>query len=312
MKNPWHVLVLFPLLFVISCSHFQRPQRANGPEVRDVPFYARNEDNQSLRKRVIVLPFLGEGPGASAMTEEARSYFVRELGRTGQFVVVDPMDLKEDPKKYITEENQYNMDPLSRLANGMGLAAIIEGKVLDVRARRVGDQVGLIREIKAEVMVRVRLRVVAARNGREIFNEVREATVTSSTTRVGERVSSDAELSTDPRLAREALNKAFMGALPGLNRSLDKLSWEGRVAMVNGERIYVNAGRLSGLQVGDILKVSEEGNEVFDPETGRFIGKAPGRLKGTIEVISYFGKDGTIGVIHSGSGFQENDLVELY
>lgn len=299
-------------MFLGACAQFQRPQQPPNTAVRDVPFYARGEDSQGLRKRVLVLPFLGEGPGASAMTEEARSYFIREMGRTGQFVLIDPSDLNEDPKKHITEENQYDMDPVARMANGMGLGAIIEGKVLDVRARRVGDQVGVIREVRAEVKVRVRLRVVAARNGREIFNEVREATVNSSTTRVGERVSTDAELSTDPRLAREALNKAFMGALPGISRSLDKLSWEGRVAMVNGERIYVNAGRLSGLQVGDILKVSEVGDEVFDPETGRFIGKAPGRLKGTIEVISYFGKDGTIGVIHSGSGFKENDLVELY
>jgi hypothetical protein len=82
--------------------------------------------------------------------------------------------------------------------------------------------------------------------------------------------------------------------------------------MVSGERVFINAGRLSGLQVGDILKVTEEGDDVYDPENGRFIGTAPGRLKGTIEVVSYFGRDGAIAVVHSGSGFQENDRVELY
>ena len=46
--------------------------------------------------------------------------------------------------------------------------------------------------------------------------------------------------------------------------------------------------------------------------SGGFIGKAPGRMKGTIEIVSYFGKDGAIGIIHSGSGFNENDLVEIY
>jgi hypothetical protein len=301
------------LVFVLgtSCAQMQR-QTPPSTEVRDVPFNARDEDGGALRKRVLVLPFLAEGPGGSAMSEEARRFFVQEMGRTHEFVIIDPADLSEDPKKFITEENQYNMDPVARMASGMGLAAVIEGKVLEVRARRLGDQVGLIREIRAEVTVKVRLRMIAARNGHEIFNEIREATAESSTTRVGEKVSSDAQLSSDPGLARVALNKAFAGALPGMSRAMDKLSWEGRVAMVNGERIYVNAGRLSGLQVGDILKVSEEGEEVFDPETGRFIGKAPGRLKGTLEVVAYFGKDGAIGVIHSGSGFKENDLVELY
>lgn len=69
---------------------------------------------------------------------------------------------------------------------------------------------------------------------------------------------------------------------------------------------------MSGLQVGDILKVTEEGHEVYDPETGAYIGNAPGRMKGTLEVISYFGKDGAISILHSGSGIKENDKVELY
>src|SRR5690606_25714789 len=99
------------------------------------------------------------------------------------------------------------------------------------------------------------------------------------------------------------VRKAFVSSVPNVLRAVEKLSWEGRVAMVAGERIFVNAGRLSGLQIGDILKVTEEGEDVYDPETGRFIGTAPGRLKGTIEVVTYFGKDGAIAVIHSGSGF---------
>ena len=94
--------------------------------------------------------------------------------------------------------------------------------------------------------------------------------------------------------------------------AIDKLSWEGRVALVTGDRIYINAGRLSGIQMGDILKILEKGQEIFDPESGGFLGDSPGRMKGTIEIVSYFGKDGSIGVIHSGSGFKENDKAELY
>jgi hypothetical protein len=35
-------------------------------------------------------------------------------------------------------------------------------------------------------------------------------------------------------------------------------------------------------------------------------------MKGSLEVISYFGQDGAIAVIHSGSGFKENDRIEMY
>ena len=95
-------------------------------------------------------------------------------------------------------------------------------------------------------------------------------------------------------------------------KALRKMSWTGRIALVRGEKLYLNAGRMSGLQVGDILRVTEAKEEVFDPETGGFLGTITGRMKGTVEVISYFGKDGAVPLIHSGSGFQENDIVEFY
>src|SRR5690606_18664121 len=104
----------------------------------------------------------------------------------------------------------------------------------------------------------------------------------------------------------------FAGTVSLIIQAADKLSWEGRIAVIEGPRIYLNSGRVSGLNVGDILKVTAKGDEIYDPETGDFIGVAPGRMKGTLEVVSYFGTDGAISVVHSGSGFRENDYVELY
>ena len=34
-------------------------------------------------------------------------------------------------------------------------------------------------------------------------------------------------------------------------------------------------------------------------------------MKGTVEIISYFGNDGAVTSVHSGSGFKESDLVEF-
>jgi len=76
--------------------------------------------------------------------------------------------------------------------------------------------------------------------------------------------------------------------------------------------LYLNVGRTSGLQVGDLLKVMDDGDDIYDPENGSHVGRVPGRLKGTLELISYFGADGSVAVIHSGSGFKENDRVEIY
>ena len=55
-----------------------------------------------------------------------------------------------------------------------------------------------------------------------------------------------------------------------------------------------------------------EGQEVYDPETGALIGVSKGELKGTLEVIDYFGPDGAIAILHSGGSVLEGDYVTLY
>jgi hypothetical protein len=77
-------------------------------------------------------------------------------------------------------------------------------------------------------------------------------------------------------LIQSVINRAFVATIPRIVNAVEKLSWEGRVALVKGERVYLNAGRLSGLQVGDILRISEEGEDVHDPETGNYIGRVRG------------------------------------
>ncbi len=317
MKRLLPLMAMFGGIFFLSgCAHLLGGRSASKEpspiETKDVSVAAR-ADEEAPRHRLFILPFLDERPDHSAaMTEVARQTVVRELLKTRQFVVIAPEDFPQDPKKFLTEENEYDLTQVSRLASTLGVSAVVEGKVLSIKAKRVGDSVGLIRQLKAQVSTQVRVRIFAGKNGKEILNEVRSADTDATSTRVGERGDGTAALNEDPELIRAAIRKAFLGAIPNIVRAMEKLSWEGRVAMVAGERIFVNAGRLSGLQVGDILKITDEGDDVYDPETGRFIGTAPGRLKGTVEVVSYFGKDGAIAIIHSGSGFQENDRVELY
>jgi hypothetical protein len=309
----FHFAALSLLPILVSCSMFtRRDTKTNATSTYDVPVAARGPGGQ-MKKRLLVLPFLDEKIARSeSIRDLARRAVVTELNRTEQFVIVKNSDFPIDLGKYRTEKNEYNLNEVAKMASGMGISAIVEGKIIDIKAKRLGDAVGLFREIKARVDSTIRLRVASAKTGKILFSDSRSSAVESTTTRVAKYSYSDRFLEEDPNLVRKAVVKTARRFIGQIARSVDKVSWEGRVAMVNGEKIYINAGRLSGIQVGDILKVTEEGPEIYDPETGRFIGNAPGRMKGTLEVISYFGKDGSISIIHSGSGFAENDRVELY
>lgn len=298
--------------FLGACSLFDvQTKRQETPVVQDVPFEARNGD--LLKKKLLVLPFLdSELQRSRNVTDVARKVVVEDLFNTRNFIVINNADVGQDLGSFVKESKEYDMPAVAKIAGNLGVSAVVEGRIIEIRAKKMGDEVGLFRKLRAQVDVAVQIRVFGAKSGREIYNAVRRASVEQETTRVGESSYSDRYLQEDPGLIRAGVKKAFQESVGGVVKAVEKLSWEGRIAMVNGEKIYVNAGRLSGIQVGDILKITEEGAEVFDPETGVFIGKSQGRMKGTVEVVSYFGKDGAVAIVHSGSGFQENDPVQLY
>lgn len=300
------------IFYLAACGLLQVDSRSSeAPMVREVPYQAR--ESEELRKKLLVLPFLDSDPQRSkAVVEIARRSVVEDLVGSGNFIILNNSDFPQDLSSYLKENKEYDMVAISRMAANMGVTAVIEGRILEVRARRLGEDIGLFRKIKAQAEITVQIRSFGAKAGREIYNSVRKSVAEVETTRVGENSYSDRFLEEDPSLIRTGVKKAFKDTVGGIVKAVEKLAWEGRVALVNGDKIYVNAGRLSGIQIGDILKITEEGDEIFDPDSGNFIGTAPGRMKGTVEVVSYFGKDGAISIVHSGSGFKENDKIQLY
>lgn len=306
---------LFGLVFFsFGCASLKSASdRPSARGLDTLPSVNDFEEDDSPKQRLFVLPFLDEKPGRSdrALTE-ARKAVVMELTRTRRFVIINNQDFPKDVKSEMGEDGGYNLEAIARMASQMGIAAVLEGRILEVKVKRLGDSLGLFRQTKVRVEATIRVRVIAAKSGKEILNEQRTASAEDVSTRVGDGSYGDRVIDDDPTLIRQAVREAFAGSVQRIASSMEKLSWEGRVAMISGERVFVNAGRLSGLQIGDLLKVTEDGEEVFDPDSGKFIGRAPGRMKGTIEVVSYFGKDGSIAIVHSGSGFRENDRVELY
>jgi hypothetical protein len=306
MRN---IILFSSFLVFTACATHQGPTTRK--EIRDVPANARKED-QSPRKRLMVLPFLDSNESHPAgMKDAARKDFVRELNRTGEIIAVDSAELKLDLSKNL-QGGDYKLDEIARGSKDLGISAILEGKVVDLKVRRKSDEVGVFRQLKTTFEAQARVRIVSVRSGKELFNVLKTVTIEEANIRVAENVNTDKFFSSNPEILQSLLKETFLDFNPQILATLEKMSWEGRIATINGDRVFLNVGRISGLNVGDILKVSEEGDEIYDPQSGNFIGKVPGRLKGTLEVVSYFGQDGSIAIIHSGAGFKENDRVELY
>ncbi len=279
--------------------------------IQDVDY--RVKPDNELKKRVMVLPFLDKNQVArsSEVRDLARQAFIDELVKLSSVQSVDFVQLKKPVAQYI-KNNEYDLKQISQDSQKQGFSTVIEGQIIDVRLKNSADQVGILRNIKTIYEVVVRMRIMNVRTENEVFNTVKTITVEENNTRVVERVARDKFFSSNPELLKILIKDAFLDFIPQIQEALIDIQWEGRIAAIRGEKIYLNVGKISGVQIGDILKVVEDGSEIYDPEIGYHLGRIRGRSKGTLEIVSYFGQDAAVAVVHSGANFKESDRVEVY
>jgi hypothetical protein len=108
----------------------------------------------------------------------------------------------------------------------------------------------------------------------------------------------------------KAIDFGLDDIMEGFLRQLDLLDWTTTIAKVEGENIYLNAGKLSGIRIGDTLEVFEPGKEIFHPTTNLSLGWTTGKLKGAVKVTDLFGVDAAVGQVVQGAGLGSNDVVK--
>jgi hypothetical protein len=296
------------LIFVVSCSFGTIDRNPHGRRPR--PKERRHFNG--VKKKVALLTFFNESPyGGEDLGITATEEFRREINRLGEFTV-DPMAKKIfGSSKEIYAGGGVKLVQLSRKAKVAGVNFVVFGRIIDARIREKADEIGLVRETKAYAEAKIEIRIFDVNGNKEVFSDTIKSFADDSSYRFfqGDR---DSKLQYRRDLLRYVVKVGVRKSITKILSVSEKLDWVGRVAKIVGNRIYLNAGRSSGLNIGDILKVMAEGQEIFDPETGAMIGVSRGEVKGTIEVVEFFGPDGAIGILHSGGTVHENDFVQLY
>jgi hypothetical protein len=202
-------------------------------------------------------------------------------------------------------------DPMevARVARGSGIAGFLRGEVHQIEITEKKDPKGLIQSRDVTLNLGVSYEMYDAASGRSLVSGNRKKTYVETRSEILGYATGIA----DPdKKIRAMADSVALWMLKDLNPHAAKVGWSGRILKIEGARIFVNAGRSSGLRMGDVLKVVEPPKDVFDPQSGRFIGQAPGRVKGTCKVVEYFGLDGAVGMLQSGGGLVPGDRVELF
>lgn len=311
------ILAVFGLL---SCQRSPAYRQDQGFYKPDEESYYSNKKKtpvkrvESLgqpRKRVVVFNFWNDTPVRDAEVGEFTADELRRGLHLTQRMIL-PTDVHTDlaTSDFIQGE-KVKVAQLIREGRRMGVAVLVIGRIAKIAFRQRGDDVGLLRQKQSFAAVNVEIKVFDVAAGREIAAVARSGESSSNALVAfehGEMESSKFRA----ELTRLAMREATAHLVPDVIKAIEKMTWQGHVAKVSGNKIYVNAGRASGLVSGDILRVMAQGDDVYDPSTGAFLGRAQGQMKGTLEVVDFLGTDGAITELHTGGNVQEGDVVQLY
>lgn len=104
--------------------------------------------------------------------------------------------------------------------------------------------------------------------------------------------------------SREAVIATALRGLAGEVKGVAALApWYGKVVTVEGERVYINAGKETGIGLGQMLNLYRSGKVVEK------LGFAPGLKVGILEITGFVGTDGAYGIVRQGGKAQPSDLV---
>ncbi len=119
----------------------------------------------------------------------------------------------------------------------------------------------------------------------------------------------DATLSFSDAADQAEKNAAVASALASFNEKIKELvsylPWYGHITAVEGSRVYIAAGRETGICVGQVLRIYHSGKFM------KGLGYAPGELVGTMVIQGFVGTNGSFGAIREGQGVQPLDVVAV-
>lgn len=271
----------------------------------------RVESMGQPKKRVVLFNFWNDTPVKQAeLGVFAADELRRGLHLTQRMIL--PTDIRTDlsTEDFVNGE-KVKVAQLIREGRRLGVAVLAIGRISKVVFRQRGDDVGLLRQKQSLAAVDMEIKVFDVAGGREVL-AVSRSGESSSNAMVALENSNMESPQYRAELTKLAIRQAAAQLVPDVVKAVEKMAWEGRIAKVQGKKIYVNAGKASGLVTGDILRVLSPGDDIYDPATGAFLGRSQGQLKGTLEVVDFLGTDGAVCELHTGGNVLEGDLVQLY
>jgi curli biogenesis system outer membrane secretion channel CsgG len=261
------------------------------------------------KKRIIVSEFENRTAyGERRLGIAISDMLVTELVNTNYFVLLEREKLNTVMKEQVLgQSGMINENAAPKLGQLLGANAIITGSVTEFGVRTESTDIIITSGKKQIVNCVVDVRVVDTSTGEITWAGSGKGEAIRKYTNV---LGSGKAGGYDEKLESDAYRASIVNLMGNLVKALNSIEWTCIVADVSGEKIYVNAGKSSNLELNKQVNIFELGKPIMDPASGKELGREE-TMTGEASVVSYLGDNGSVLKLTSGKMPKKGDICKL-
>ncbi len=262
--------------------------------------------------RIGVVNFQNKTPSkVLGIGEAAADILGTILQKTGRFIVIPQQDIESImQQQHMGATGAINPDTAAKMGNILGLNAILTGAVTAYSEAEEGQDMLIYKTKKQVARVTVDYRIVDTTTGVQMMADSGAGIYEKS---VGRVLGMGGKSSYDSDLRDGALRDALTKAMVNMIKSLESSPWKGKIMKIAGDKVYINAGKKTGLKVGDKLDVYRVGEDLIDPDTKMKLGTTEDKVGQVLITQNDIGDKGDVSVARTsaGTGFKQGDIVKF-
>ena len=269
-------------------------------------------DYKGPKLRVGVVNFQNKTPSrVLGIGEAAADILGTILQKTERFIVIPQQDLESIlSQQRLGATGAINPDTAAKMGQILGLNAIVTGSITAYSETEEGYDYLVSKGKKQIARVTVDYRIVDTTTGVQLLADSGAGIYEKS---AGSVLGMGTKAAYDTDLRDGALRDALTKAMVNMMKQLESQPWKGKIAKVAGNKLYINAGKKTGLKVGDKLDVYKVGEDIIDPDTHVKLGTTEDKVGQVIVQQNDIGDkaDMSVAVTVSGMGFKQGDVVKF-
>ncbi len=275
---------------------------------------------KGIKKTVAVFDFQNDS-GYQSKIDLGKDFSTQlsdALVQSDQFIVLTRKNLDVVmAEQDLAQSNRFAKSNAAKTGKITSAQILIKGQITEFEEQKSGGGQGLsvkgftIGTKKSSAHIGVIIQLVDSTTGEIIQSKRVEGEAKSGGLSFGYRGDFDISSSNFKKTPLgKAVQIAIDNAVDYIAKQMTNIPWRGKVVLVKDDIIFINAGKNTGINRGDIFSIYKEGESLIDPDTGMNLGSDTKKIAdvSVVEVQEKFSKAKLLGT--ASGEIAKGDIIE--